>query len=240
MDISFIIPAYNEEDHLPRSLSALKEALRGRDISFEIIVVDNNSSDRSAQVALEHGACKTVFEPVNNIARSRNAGAKAAAGRLLVFIDADTCVGSALIEELLRETASEDVCGGGSRISFDVKTHPLVALSMWLFNLLAPALRYAAGAFSFCTKEAFEGVGGFDEGLYAAEDIDFSIGLKRWARKHGKRLVTLRGSVVSSARRVEGKSVWPLILKMLSLVLMPWRLRSKTACSLWYDHTTRN
>ena len=239
-EISFIIPAYNEELLLPRTLSSLKVALKGKAVDFEIIVVDNNSSDNSAQVALDSGAGKTVFEPVNSISKARNAGAKAALGKLLVFIDADTCIDSALVDELLRETASGKVCGGGARLAFDAELPHLAKFSTWLWNSVAPALGFAAGSFSFCSREAFDAVCGFDEGLYASEDIDLSRRLKSWGRKNGLRFIILRNSALSSARRIDSASVWPLFFKMGLLLLTPWRLRSRKACSLWYDHTNRD
>ncbi len=239
IDASFIIPAYNEELLLPRTLASLKESLRGKELSWEIIVVDNNSSDRSAQVALEHGATMTVFESANSISKARNAGARAASGKLLAFIDADTCVSSALLEEMLLEMASGKLCGGGARLAFDAELPHVARFSTWLWNGVAPLLGFAAGSFSFCLKEAFDELGGFDEKLYAAEDVDFSRRLKSWGRRRKLRFEILRGSALSSARRLGPKSVWPLFFRMGILALTPWRLRSKKACSMWYDHTTR-
>lgn len=77
--VSIIIPAYNEAENLPATLEALGRALIGLTDQVEIIVVDNNSSDSTAEVAKKLGV-RVVFEPVNQIARARNAGAIAACG----------------------------------------------------------------------------------------------------------------------------------------------------------------
>jgi len=81
---SIIIPAYNEEDWLSRTLSALDEAMGTLSLRGEVIVVDNNSSDRTPQIARQHNA-RVVFEPVNQISRARNTGARAAKGRYFIF-----------------------------------------------------------------------------------------------------------------------------------------------------------
>src|SRR3954447_22566576 len=83
--VSFVIPAYNEEALLPRTLAALTAAARALAESFEIVVGDDASTDRTAQVAREHGA-RVVRVERRQIAAARNAGARAAAGELLVFI----------------------------------------------------------------------------------------------------------------------------------------------------------
>ena len=97
MKISIVIPAYNESAHLSESLPAIHEAaliFKKLDWSYELIVCDNNSSDNTSEIAKSFG-CSVVFEPINQIARARNSGAKAATGEWLIFIDAGS--GCALV-----------------------------------------------------------------------------------------------------------------------------------------------
>lgn len=93
--ISVAIPARNEEKYLPATLAALIRArafLAGKGGRLlEILVVDNDSTDQTAQIASASGA-RVIHEPEHNIAAVRNAGAKAASGEVLVFLDADTLV----------------------------------------------------------------------------------------------------------------------------------------------------
>src|SRR5262245_35655412 len=95
MKLSVIIPAFNEERFLPQTLGCLRQAAEQigfapeRDI--ETIVVDNASSDRTAEIALAAGA-KVISVPEHNIARVRNVGARTASADLLVFLDADTLI----------------------------------------------------------------------------------------------------------------------------------------------------
>ena len=90
MKFPIIIPAFNEEDYLPSTLDSIQAAtehLRTR-VNIEIIVVDNNSDDRTGAIASERGA-RNIHEPVQGIARARNFGAFHADGDALVYVDAD-------------------------------------------------------------------------------------------------------------------------------------------------------
>src|SRR5262245_16208563 len=105
MTMSVIIPAFNEERFLPQTLEHLRLAAKfagsvpGQDI--EIIVVDNASTDRTAEIALAVGA-RVISVPEHNIARVRNAGATAAFGDLLVFLDADTLIPESLLGRIMQ------------------------------------------------------------------------------------------------------------------------------------------
>src|SRR5436190_23251811 len=115
MKISIVVPAFNEEKLLPASLRAInaaREALHARGWETELIVCDNNSTDRTAEVARAEGA-RVVFEPVNQIARARNCGAAAATGDWLVFIDADSHPSRELLADVADAIASGKYLAGG-------------------------------------------------------------------------------------------------------------------------------
>ena len=104
MNLSVIIPAFNEERLIGETLRQVKAAVAvfsRRAWQTEIIVCDNNSTDGTAALARAAGA-QVVFEPVNQIARARNCGAAAATGDWLVFIDADSHPSAELLAEALR------------------------------------------------------------------------------------------------------------------------------------------
>jgi glycosyltransferase involved in cell wall biosynthesis len=238
MKLSVIIPAFNEEKLLPGCLAHLAEALKanaGPGWSPEVIVCDNNSSDRTAQIAREGGA-QVVFEPVNQISRARNAGARAASGDWLLFIDADSQLHPATLGELLRSIASGRCAGGGCVVGLDEAPWAIEAfIGFW--NLLSRARLWAAGSFVFCRAEAFRDVGGFSTDLYAAEEITFSEALKRWARGRRQRVVILRGRRhISSGRKFQlysGREFLGLILRGL---LQPHRtLRERGQLPIFYD-----
>lgn len=111
MKISVVIPAYNEEELLGSCL----EALNNQTVEpFEIIVVDNNSTDKTAEIAKKYGA-KVLFEPKQGAAYARNTGYQVAKGDVLARTDADTIVPKNWIEKLQQAFEKENVaivCGG--------------------------------------------------------------------------------------------------------------------------------
>jgi glycosyltransferase involved in cell wall biosynthesis len=234
-DYTVIVPAYNEEVQLPRSLSALRSAMDATSgLRGEVVVVDNNSTDRTAAVALEHGA-RVVFEPVNQISRARNCGAAAAAGRYLVFVDADTVVGGELLAAALAALGSGHVCGGGTVVGSSEEAGPAVRNTIGFWNWLSRHRRWAAGCFVYCLRQAWSDVGGFSQEVYASEEILFSRALVKWGRSRGLHFRILDIPVDTSLRKVRWYSPWQLLGFVLAFTVCPWRLRSRHGCRLWYE-----
>ena len=119
---AIIIPAYNEAEELPVTLAAVRRAMAAQDLPGECIVVDNHSSDDTAAVAKAGGADRVVFEPVNQIARARNAGAAATEAEYLVFVDADTRIEAALLTRALHLLRDGRCVGGGAVVLFEGET----------------------------------------------------------------------------------------------------------------------
>src|SRR5207302_2877835 len=116
-----IIPAFNEERLLGESLVQVNAALTafvGRGWQTELIVCDNNSTDRTAEIARAAGA-HVIFEPVNQISRARNRGASAATGDWLMFIDADSFPIARLFARALAEMRDPRCAGGGCLLRLD-------------------------------------------------------------------------------------------------------------------------
>jgi glycosyltransferase involved in cell wall biosynthesis len=120
MNLSIIIPAFNEEKLLPATLLAIRSAATVFDEAgwnWELIVCDNNSTDRTAVIAREAGAT-VVFEPVNQIGRARNTGAAAAKGGWLIFVDGDSEPNAAVFRSTLAHMRNEKIMAGGCIIHF--------------------------------------------------------------------------------------------------------------------------
>jgi glycosyltransferase involved in cell wall biosynthesis len=238
MILSIIIPAYNEEKLLPATLKELDRAcrsLRSRDWEHEIIVCDNNSTDRTAEIATTAGA-RVVFEPVNQISRARNAGAAAAIGDWLVFLDADTHPNEGLFADLTDAIQSGGVIGVGSTIRLDEPLRWAGGLVRG-WNCLSRMTRWAAGSFVFCQAAAFRAVGGFSLDLYVSEELDLSRKLKRLGRRTGRRMVILsRHPLVTSARKCHLYSTREYLRFLRRLIMNPMRAkRDRDMCAPWYD-----
>ncbi|MFP4259961.1 MAG: glycosyltransferase [Opitutales bacterium] len=233
-DFSIIIPAYNEADELPATLRAVRRALATQSARGEVIVVDNNSTDGTAEVARQCGADRVVFEPVNQIARARNAGGRVAVAGQLIFVDADTRISSELLTESLRRMTGGDV-GGGAVIRFEGEISRVGCFAIGLWERISRLTKTAAGSFVFCRKEAFDAVGGFDESLYAGEELRFSRQLKTWGRprSQGFRIIT-DWPAETSARKLEWYSSLRILGWMCFMMLFPFAVRWRRFCGFWY------
>ena len=233
---SIIIPAYNEATELPSTLESIRTAMETVSHEGECIVVDNNSTDSTSNVAQTHGADLVVQEPINQIARARNAGAAKASGRFLIFIDADTRIQPQLLADALHRLEQTPCVGGGSVIKFESEVSVIGRIGIGVWEHISKFARIAAGSFIFCRREAFEAVGGYDESLYASEEVRFSRLIKKWGKSNGLGFVILDDApALTSARKLNWYS-GPQILGWIALmILMPVAVRSRKLCSFWYD-----
>jgi cellulose synthase/poly-beta-1,6-N-acetylglucosamine synthase-like glycosyltransferase len=227
--ISFVVPAYNEEELLGATLQALHAAAAAVDEAYEIVVADDASSDATASVARRCGA-RVIEVTRRQIAATRNAGARAAGGDLLMFVDADTVVSAEVVRAALQALDAGAV-GGGAAVRFDGRVPRWAELTLPAFVWAFRVSGLAAGCFLFCTKAAFEAVGGFDEALYAAEEIFMSRALKR----HG-RFVVLEQAVVTSGRKLRAYTAGELLRMAAPLAFRGWgAVRSRDGLELWYE-----
>jgi glycosyltransferase involved in cell wall biosynthesis len=210
VDISFIIPAFNEERSVGRALQAIVATVAALHESVEIIVVDDASTDATADLAVTCGA-QVLQVNCRHIAATRNAGARAARGTWLIFVDADTLVTQEVIGAAVAALRAGAV-GGGCAIRFEGRlplyARILVAAAVPVYR----GLRLAAGCFLFCTHEAFDRVGGFDETLFAAEEVTLSRALRRQGQ-----FVLLREHVLTSGRKLRthtGREVLGSLLRL--------------------------
>lgn len=238
MRISVIVPAFNEERLIGESLHHIKAAMSAfshRNWETELIVCDNNSTDRTAEMAQAAGAT-VVFEPVNQIARARNRGAQAATGDWLVFVDADSYPSEELFDDVAEQIRSGRCLAGGCTIKLEGSSRTGNGITQ-LWNRVSRALRWAAGSFIFCETAAFRKVGGFNIELFASEEIDLSKRLKKLARVERKKIVILhRHPIVTSARKLHLYTAREHFLFLAKTILRGGKtLNSREACHTWYD-----
>lgn len=234
VDYSIIIPAYNESKWLPETLKIIHQAMGTIPLQGEIIVTDNNSTDNTAELAQQLNA-KVVFEPVNQISRARNAGARVAVGKYLVFVDADTHINPELLKPALGNLQSGRCCGGGAVVTFDHDVTPWQARGLAVWTWISTRLKLGAGSFLYCTKEDFETIGGFSEAVYASEEIWFSRNIKRLKSNKGKPFcIITEHPVISSGRKFEWFGTWQQLLLLIMLTVFPYAIFFKRFCSFWY------
>ena len=238
MRVSIVIPAFNEE----RLIGETLRQVRAASASFtrlgwetETIVCDNNSTDRTAEIARESGA-KVVFEPENQIARARNSGAAAATGDWLIFVDADSHPSPELFAEVAEQIQGGRCLAGGVTVRLDHDS--LVArCGLRLWNGLSRWRRLLAGSFIFVEALAFRKIGGFSQEMYVAEELDLSLRLQALAREQRREIVILhQHPLLTSARKLHLYTIREHLGFLLRAAFNRRRtLGSREACGPWYD-----
>jgi glycosyltransferase involved in cell wall biosynthesis len=231
--ISFIVPAHNEQAGIGRTLQAINDAARVVGQPYEIIVVDDASTDATAEIARQHHA--TVL-PVNHrqIAATRNSGGRAARGDRLFFVDADTTINPRAVASALRYM-DKGAAGGGATVRVDgivpLYIRLLSSLS-FLMVIVGKIAGFTGGAFMFCTREAFHATGGFDERLYWSEEGAFAMALKREGR-----FVVLWETVLTSGRRFRTMSGLQMFATCARTALSPSKMLTQRSSveKIWYD-----
>ena len=235
--VSIVVPAFNEERLLGDSLRKMKLAAKAFENcgwETELIVCDNNSTDRTAEIAREAGAT-VVFEPINQIARARNSGAAAATGDWIVFVDADSHPSEGLFSDVATAIKSGKCLAGGATISLDQR-HFFGGLITATWNFASRWRRLLAGSFIFCDAEVFRKIGGFSEKMFAGEELELSQRMKQFAKKDGRRVVILhRHRLLTSARKLRLYTVREHFRLLFRLSKDRRTLGSREACHLWYD-----
>lgn len=207
MDITLVICAYNEEAEIGKTLDAANVVACGR--FKEIIVVDNASTDRTADIAREHGA-RVVREEHKGLTYARLAGLVAAKSEYIAYIDADSHLSQNWFDkaEEVFHKYPDIVSLSGPRRSTDIaRWKALVVDSMWL---IAPPIYWITGymilgANFIAKRSALEEIGGFDTSIrFYGEDTDIA----RRLSKVGKTLFRMDFFVYSSARRFEKEGLF--------------------------------
>lgn len=227
--LSFIIPAHNEQDLLPRTLESIHDSAKAVGQSYEIIVANDASTDGTTEAAEKHGA-RVVYVDHRQISKTRNSGAAEAKGDIFIFVDADTAISPTLVRGVISHIEAGAV-GGGAAIGFDGRMPLYGKLLMKPFAFLYRLAGYAYGCFIYSTREAFEAVGGFDDDLFAAEEIAFS----RAMRQQG-RFVLLSDPVTTSARKLRTYSFFEALMILFRFIIGGGMrsMKSRDKLDLWY------
>ena len=230
---SIVIPACDEESYLPACLDGIDRAARQLGDPVEVIVVDNGSRDRTGDIARERGAL-VVREATKCLSVVRNRGAAAASGKYLAFVDADTVMSDRMLVAIKNVLDSRRYIGGGvahvrpDRISLGIVCSVVCFVPFALWRIRTSCTLF------YTTPEAFNAIGGFDESLYAVEDIDFGKRLRRLGKQRGLRYKNLvRAHVTTSSRKFDEFGDWFIIRHPIK-VWKAFRNDRSVADELWY------
>lgn len=237
--ISVVVPAYNEEAFLPRLLDSL--ALAGERFgqgpaAVELIVADNASTDGTAALAGTAGA-RVVPVAKRSIAAARNGGAAVATSPIVCFVDADSQVHPGVFDAVAEAMGRLQVGMGATGLRFERSSLAIATL----MAIGTPLIRAAGidGGLVFMRRDDFIAVGGYDETLLAAEDVDLLMRVKRRCAKRGERFCRLKDvETTTSARKFDKHGEWHF-LRMVGP--MGWsflfdRARyERTVRAYWYE-----
>lgn len=237
--ISLIIPAYNEEDYLPRLLGTVSEAqkrYRHGPEAVEVIVVDNASSDATPTIAWDSGAL-VVREERHIIAAVRNTGARAARGEFLAFVDADSQIHPQTFNVIDSRLNHKKVMGGATGVQLErwslgiFITYIIIVSMVWI-------LRMDTGVV-FCRRADFEAMGGYKEDKRVAEDVQFLFDLRYLGREKGQRLVrATEAKAIASTRKFDRHGEWyhlNLIWRFIYGLITSQDTLDEIADRYWYN-----
>ncbi len=231
--ISVIIPARNEEQHLPGCLAAISDAEKAANIVVEKVVVINRCTDRTEAIARAHG-CRIIALEEKNLAAIRNSGVQISTGEWIITIDADSRMSPKTFVEVSAKLSDPGVVGGGiwifpERYSLGILLTGIILLPYIIFE------RLSGGLFWFRRKD-FEKLGGFDERFVSVEDIDFARRLKRLGKSTSRRFCTIRRAwIVTSCRKFDRFGDWYFLRNPRELLSIFRGRDQRIADKIWYD-----
>ncbi|MBR6874577.1 MAG: glycosyltransferase [Ruminococcus sp.] len=205
LSVSIVIPAHNEEKYVVRCIRSVKAAAKRYGGEYEIIVVCNRCTDRTAELALINGA-KVIYNEDRCIAKVRNAGIAAASGDMILTIDCDNRMTRGTVAEAAHLLSTGRYIGGGAPMRFERYSFPL-----WLNDLMCRASFGITGLYCgifWARRETFLAVGGFEE-LKAMEDAATAKKLKKYGRARGLKYTCLRRNrLINSTRKYDDLGDW--------------------------------
>lgn len=211
--LSFVIPAFNEEKFLGMCLDSLFSAIAGSGFDvkdFEVIVVNNASTDNTKAVATGFIGVRVIDEPRKGLSQARQSGFAASSGELVANVDADCKVSALWIQTVLKIFAADQevVCVSGPQVYYDSSaiTRFLIAIyyrfayMSYLMNRYVLRVGSLVQGGDFVVRRwAMEKIGGFNPAFtFYGEDVDIA----RRLYKVGKVVFTLGLPIEASGRRV--------------------------------------
>lgn len=204
--ISVVIPAFNEEKYISTALKSLSSQSLPKN-EYEVIVVDNGSSDKTAQVAQEFGAKVVKYSKIQGVSAARQAGVDSARGEIIAFTDADALLPRDWLKNIQEKMGERNVIAlGGSMVPQGVGAVSVVLFTIYdlivlLHGFFGKPMMW--GNNMAVRKEAIRAIGGFNLSLSTSEDWELGL---RLAKKYGSGRIkySLQNKVRTSNRKLKG------------------------------------
>jgi len=209
MDFSIIIPARNEEMNIGNCLDSINAMNFDAD-RFEVLLIDNGSTDGTVEVVRNKGA-RVFVKPDATISALRNFGASQAEGEVLAFIDADCTVASDWLSEASRYLGNQEVScfGGPPGIPADATWVQKAWFKVREKKEQVEEVEWLESMNMFIPRQIFFSSEGFNEKLVTCEDYDLSLRLRRFGRiVADRRIVAVHHGEASNLRRFFSKELW--------------------------------
>jgi len=221
MKLSFVIPAYNEEGHIKKCLDSVCAQAQKHHDHVEIIVVNNASTDHTAEIASTYPRVKVVHEPHKGLVWARRAGYLASSGELIANVDSDTILTPGWLDTVFAEFSKNNNLVGlsGPFKYYDLpkRTSQLInifyglAHGMYLFNrfVLQKGSMLQGGNF-IITRAGLEKIGGYDTSIeFYGEDTDIA----RRLNEIGDVKFTSKLPMYASGRRLAEEGALTMAIK---------------------------
>ncbi len=217
MKLSIVIPAYNEEKSLGKCLDSVFKDLKNvkSDVDVEVIVVNNNSMDKTRDVALLYPSVIIVDEPKKGLSQARHSGFMASKGELIANIDADTILTENWINKVIEQFSKNEnlVALSGPFIYYDLSCYHRVAVRLFYYvgfmihiinHYLLRVGSILQGGNFILKRSALEEINGYNtEFEFYGEDTDIA----RRIQKLGEVKFTFKLPILTSGRRLKAEGM---------------------------------
>ncbi|CDF02834.1 uncharacterized protein BN739_00164 [Ruminococcus sp. CAG:624] len=237
---TIVIPTHNEEKYIAKCIKAVRRAEKNvPDDNVQILVVLNRCTDRTEEIARKYGA-DVIYNSEKCLSKIRNAGVKAAKGRFIVTIDADSMMPYNALSKIKSMLESNEYIGGGARPKFERMSLGILITEIYIVLKLLPIIKKSGGILSatmfWFRKTDFELLGGFNEELVSVEDADFAKRLKALGdSKNMKYGVIKKPSVITSSRKFDEFGDWYLLKNRNLTKAILTGYNKKAADKFYYD-----
>ena len=207
-DITFIIPMKNTENYIGKCLQSILSVNYDKN-KIEIIVIDNNSSDKSVEIA-----CKYPVEikkcPLNTIGKVRNFGANMANGSIFAFIDSDCAIYNDWIKNAIEILRNPRIAVVGN--NYELPNDPNWIERAWLYENKSEyrEVTFVPGGNFAIKSDVFREVGGFDEALVTCEDADICerVGKKGYLAIKTSKMKSIHMRNPQNIKEFINKEIW--------------------------------